>query len=319
MTAVKDIVRTTSIGASEIAAIAGISPFAGPWQIYARKRGLIDPPEQTEEMFWGKAFEPVIAGIFSARMNLEIEWFDQPIYSKTRPWQRASPDAFILTAPKRKVLEVKTAGQYRAGEWDRDAGDEDGVPEYYVAQVEWQMSTCELDEAYVAALIGGNDFRVYRIEHDPVLEEILVEEGAEFYYKHLLPGVEPPVDGSKEARDYIRKRFPRQREKLRPATVAEMEWLREYAALRAQLDLLAERKSALENQLTSAVGNHEGLEWPQGKFTWKRTKDRAETNWEELAKEQLTGYSQEEREALIGQHTHTVAGYRRIHFREEGA
>jgi putative phage-type endonuclease len=317
MTSVKDIVQTTGIGASEIAAVAGISDWEGPWEVYARKKELIDGPEQTEEMFWGKTFEPVIAGVFSARMDLPIAWHDKRVYSPTRPWQYASPDAFILTEPKRQILEIKTAGQYRAGEWDREAGNEDGVPEYYVAQVAWQMSVCELDLAYIAVLIGGNDFRVYKIARDPVLEEILIEEGETFWRQYLLPGVEPPLSGSRQARDYLRKRYPREREKLRPATVAETEMLAEYASVRSQLALLEERKGVLENQLTRAIGDHEGLAWERGKMTWKKARDSAKTNWEELAKEQLVGFAPDEQEGLIQQHTHVVAGSRRINFREE--
>lgn len=314
MTTAKNI-ETMGIGASEIAAVAGLSPHDGPWEIYARKRGLIERPDETEEMRWGKALEGVIAGVFSVRMGLPIKWSDERIWSKKYSWQYASPDAFILE-PERQILEIKTAGQYRAGEWDRDLANEDGVPEYYVVQVAWQMSVCDLPSAYIAVLIGGNDFRVYRIERDPVLEEILVEEGQTFCEKYLIPGIEPPISGSRQARAYIREHFPREREKLRPATVAETEMLEEYATLRSQLALLMERKSTLENRLTRAIGDHEGLEWAGGKLTWKKARDSSETNWEELAKSQLEGYAADARADLIEEYTHVVHGFRRIYFRE---
>jgi len=56
------------------------------------------------------------------------------------------------------------------GDWGLDAGDEDGMPDYYLAQVEWQLSVTGLKTAYIAVLIAGNDFRIYKIHHDPVLE-----------------------------------------------------------------------------------------------------------------------------------------------------
>ena len=319
MMSAAEVIHQTGIGASEIAAILGISPFADRWTIYARKHKLIEPEEQSEEMFWGTMLEPVIAQVFSMRMDLPIEWFNKRVYSKTRPWQYASPDALILTTPKQQVLECKTAGLHSSGEWDRDASDEDGVPDYYAAQVQWQLSTLELEVGYIAVLIAGNDFRVYRIEHDPVLEDILLEEGEEFWRKHIMTKVEPPIGGSERARKYLRKKFPREREKLRPATLDETEWLNQYAELRRLLDQGEDRRKELENQITQAIADHEGLEWQGGKFTWKRTKDRHFVDWRALAEPFMRGFSEDEKKEFIRQYTRTEDGYRRIHFREETA
>lgn len=322
-TSAQEIIRSSGIGASEIAAVLGISPFGDAWTVYARKMKLVEPQEQTDEMYWGKQLEPVIARVFSERMDLTVEWFDRRFYNKTRPWQYASPDGFIRaeTSERKRiaVLECKTAGLHQSGEWDRDTGNEDGVPEYYLAQVEWQMSTCGLDLAYIAVLIAGNDFRVYKIPHDPVLEEILLEEGENFWRHHLMTKVEPPIGGSDRARQYLQKRFPRDRETLRPATAAETEWLVEYAELRRLLGHIEARRKELENQITQAIGNAEGLHWARGKFTWKKPKDSSEIKWEELAQSQLVGFSAEEKAAFIEQYTHTIQGSRRIYFREQAA
>lgn len=317
MTSAAETIQATGIGASEIAAVMGISPWGDPWTVYARKRKLIDEQAQTEEMFWGKMLEPVIARVFAQRMEQPIEWWDQRIYSTRRAWQYASPDAFVLdpgTSRRRAVLECKTAGLHQSGAWDRDVTNEDGVPEYYLAQVEWQMSVCELSLAYIAVLIAGNDYRVYAIEHDPVLEEILLEAGETFWRQHVMAGVEPPISGSDRARQWLHERYPRHREKLRPATREETEWLTQYADLRQLLDAGEERKAELENQIIQAIGDAEGLEWMRGKFTWKRTKDRSVTKWEALARSRIAIFSEEEQKDFIAQYTRAEPGYRRIHF-----
>lgn len=318
MQSAAEVIRASGIGASEIAAIVGISPFADRWQIWARKKGLIET-QQTDEMFWGKQLEPVIARVFSERMGLPVEWCDRQIFSTKRAWQYASPDAFVIIAPcgPKHLLECKTAGLHQSGEWDRDAGNEDGVPDYYVAQVEWQMSTLEIETAYIAVLIAGNDFRVYRINHDPVLEEILVDEGDRFWRHHILADREPPIGASRRAHDYLQRRYPREREKLRPATLEEIALLNEYAQVRAQFEACKSRRDELENQLKNAIGEAEGLTYSRGKFTWKRTKDHVETDWEELAKSQLVGLSEDQKAAFIEEYTHTVPGSRRIYFRKE--
>jgi predicted phage-related endonuclease len=272
-------------------------------------------------MFWGTMLEPVIAQVFSMRMEVPVEWYNQRITSAERPWQYATPDAFILAsapvAGRIGLLECKTTDLHLSGEWDRNSDGEDGVPEHYLAQVQWQMSVCRLDFAYIAVLIAGNDFRIYRIDHDPVLEDILVEAGETFWRQHILTKVEPPISGSEAARQYLRHRYPREREKLRPATEEEVELLDQYAELRGLLKLGGARRKTMENQITQAIGDHEGLEWDRGKLTWKRTKDRRFVNWEGLAKSQIRTYSEQEQKDFIQEYTLAKPGYRRIHFNDE--
>lgn len=320
MTSAREIIQASGIGASEVAAILGISPFGDAYTVLARKKGFGDPQPETEEQHWGKLLEPLIAGVFAHRENLPIEWWDKPVYSKKRDWQRASPDGLILskTEPAERVgvLECKTTGPHYASHWDQSGTGADGIPEYYLVQVEWQMSTLELPVAHVAVLIAGQDFRTYRIEHDPILEEIILEQVEPFYFQCVLGDAEPPMGPSPHARNYIRQRYPKHTEKLRPAEGPEIEWLQEYASLRSRMDVLEDQKATLENQLCRAIGDAEGIQSANAKMTWKKIKDRFETNWEELAREQLIGYTDEEQRAKIQQYTETIHGYRKIHFRK---
>jgi len=303
-------VEALAIGASEIAQVLGISPFGDACQVWNRKKGLIQV-EQTEPMFWGTMLEPVVAKVFGMKMGMEVEWFNRRIYSDLRAWQYSSPDAFIQGEP-RMLLECKTAGLHMASEWDREAENEDGIPEYYWVQVEWQMSTTQLKTAYVAVLIGGNDFRVYRIEHNPELEEWLLEEGYDFFRKYLLADVEPPIGASRRSRDFLRQRFPRPKTKSRPATPEEMALVGEYAVLRAELKEREIRREELENRLQLAIGDAEGLKWGQGELTWRKTRDREETDWQKLARQLLLALSEKDAAQSIAEYTHVVEGYRRM-------
>ena len=310
-----EIMHEKAISATEIPAIAGISRFGDEWTVYAKKFGIGEPEPPTEEMIWGIELQPTIARVFGKRMDVPVEWFDRRVWSRTRPWQCCTPDALILTDPK-QVLECKTTSAHKAGDWDREASDGDGAPDDYVAQVTWQLSTLELDVGWIAVLIGGNDFRTYRIERDPALERILLEAGEDYFLRHVMGGEEPAIGGSDRARNYLRKRYPREREKLRPATLEETEWLGQYAELRGLLHQGEVRRTELENQITLAIGDAEGLEWERGRFTWKRTKDRRFVDWKALAEDQLALHSEEEKKAFRDRYTRIENGYRRIHFSE---
>src|SRR5690606_28440496 len=60
-------VRRKGIGGSEIAAIAGLSPFETPLSVYLRKIGELPDKEETEAMYWGSVLENVIAEEYKRR------------------------------------------------------------------------------------------------------------------------------------------------------------------------------------------------------------------------------------------------------------
>lgn len=321
MTSAREIIATSGIGASEIAAVLDISPYSDPWRVFARHRGLIEPDPPTDWMRWGLKLQRPIAEMFTEDTGIPHEWYDKPFTHPERPYQRATVDALIPTVAKPEaVLEIKTADLSKSGDWGKtygEMGDEDGVPDYYLVQVQWQMSAYGLPEAYVAVLIAGNDFRVYKVRTNPELEDILLTAGEAFWRRHIMTGVEPPIGASEEARRWLSRRFPREREKLRPAEPGEFELLNEYALVRQKLGPLVERKDELESQLKLAVGEAEGIESPFCKFSWKIRKGRQETNWKGLAESQLVGYSDDIRHGMIAEYTRTGDSVRAIRFTDK--
>ena len=313
LTSAAEIVRASGIGASEIAAILGLSPWADPWIIYARKHGMLEPQPKNDRMKWGTRLQRVIAEAFSEEMGMDAEWCDQRRSHPERVWQFASPDALIPSiASPEAILEVKTAAFDQSGQWDQDISNEDGVPVYYAVQAYWQMSTLELEHCWMAVLIGGSDFRIYHIARDLQVEAKLLEEGEKFWRCHILSDTPPPIGASTAARDYLKRRFPRNTERPREATSKETAWLDEYARVKREQKVLEHRRDELENELKQAVGDSDGLVWPRGRVTWRRCKDSSEINWEGLALSQLAGFTEDQKAAFIRDFTFTKHGSRRF-------
>ena len=158
--------RSQGIGASEIAAVMGISPYTSPWEVWARKRGMLEEQEPDQRMWMGTYLQKAIAAAWSDQTGIPIKWWDRLIRNKERKWQFASPDALVpkFGSDPRKlpwsalaVVDTKNIALDQSGQWDRDAGGEDGVPEYYAVQCHWQMSTLNLNACYLAALIGASN------------------------------------------------------------------------------------------------------------------------------------------------------------------
>jgi putative phage-type endonuclease len=309
-----------TLGGSGIAGALGISPFRSRWQVYALACGLIEPDPPTEAMEWGVRLQREIAQGFSAITKIPHEWFDKRIYHPERTWQHATPDAFSPTVANPKaVVEIKNVGLHMAGDWGKtygEMGDEDGVPDYVIVQLQWQMDVTGTREAFVGTLVGGSDFRFYRVPYDAELAEYAVEEGFEFW-RNVMNRIDPPIDASEEARGYLARRFPRDRDKLRPAAAGELDLLAEYADVRLALGPLETRKGELESELKLAIADAEGIEAPFARFTWKLRKGRQATDWQKLAEAQLVGYSDDERRALIAEHTSVGDGVRVIRFTDK--
>lgn len=184
--------RRLRIGGSEIAAVLGLSPFDSPYSLWHRKASDVVTFDGNRFTEWGTRLEPVVGAKFcegpgrNPRMpELQGKTFVHP----DRDWQSASPDV-LLYDPEDTFVEVKTAARGDAW-WD-------GVPVYYRCQVLWTMDVLGVDHAWLAALIGGSDYREYRIEMDEDAEADLavMRDAGQKFIDSLIDGTPPDIDDS---------------------------------------------------------------------------------------------------------------------------
>lgn len=188
--------RRTGIGGSDVAAILGMSPWRSPLDVYLDKIGEASEQPDSPAMLWGRALEPVIRQRFADVTGLSIAVASGIQRHPTEPHMIASLDGLVLhdEAPV-AVFEAKTA---RTAEgWGPDGTDE--VPDYYAVQVQHYMAVTGLPRAFVAALIGGSDFRIYVIDRDDETIEALVDVERDFWHRHVLARVPPPPRSDAEA------------------------------------------------------------------------------------------------------------------------
>lgn len=203
--------RANGIGASEISAVVGLNPWTSAYALWLEKKGLIPGANPDNPLFdWGHRLEPLVADKFAERhpefwvMDCGTFMNDQHV------WQYANPDRLLfplevvpnVTEPL-GVLEIKTS-RYGDG-FGRDGTDE--VPLHVRCQVTHQCDVMGVPFGYVAALIGGSDYREYRIEFDETDAAALRDAGAAFWAS-LATGDEPPVDASFATYEAVKARHP---------------------------------------------------------------------------------------------------------------
>ena len=195
--------RRTGIGASEIAAVAGLSQQRGPWDVWASK---IDGTElvPSDEMRWGQWIEGRIIDWWARETGRAIGSGGLYRHPDHR-WLMATPDAVVLEEPAATVVatvDAKNAGHYNQTEWD-----EDGAPVEYLAQITQQMLAVGVNQGFLVAAIGGRPPAERAIALDEDFAGSLIALGDEFW-QHVQDGTPPPVDGSRSARKWLAKKYP---------------------------------------------------------------------------------------------------------------
>lgn len=169
--------RLKGIGGSEAASAIGVSPFddATPLSLYLRKLGLAPPITANRAMKIGTMAEPLISNLYADETGAELV--------AMQLFRRSDKHTFMFATLDRvrsdgRVVELKHVGSRSASKWGQSGTDE--VPPHILVQVVHQMIVSDTGEIDVAALIGGDDFRVYTVERNERVASRIIEMEAAF-------------------------------------------------------------------------------------------------------------------------------------------
>ena len=257
--------RRRGIGGSDVATILGLNKWKSAYQLWLEKTGQVELDHtNSEPAYWGNVLEEVVAKEFQERTGLKVRRRNQVFEHPLHPFLRANIDRDVVG--EKAVLECKTANQYLAKEWE---GDE--IPISYLCQVQHYMNVMNYDHAYIAVLIGGQKFIWKRIERDQKLIDMITERLVEFWGTNIIEGVEPPIDGSKAASDFLNERYSEEgKEEVRlPESFDEL--IRYLDEMKESKKIIKEEIAQLENRIKSEMGKCDAVIGitPKYVITWK--------------------------------------------------
>ncbi|MBQ1808705.1 MAG: YqaJ viral recombinase family protein, partial [Selenomonas sp.] len=146
--------RRRGIGGSDAAAVCGLNRWRGPLDVYLDKTNTDYDEQDNESMYWGRVMEPVLRAEFAKRTGLKVDEVPIMFSCQEYPFMLANIDGIVHEADgSTSLLEIKTANGFAAKDWDN------GLPQEYYIQIQHYLFVCDLKKAYIAVLIGGNDFR----------------------------------------------------------------------------------------------------------------------------------------------------------------
>lgn len=234
--------RRTGIGGSDVAAILGLSPWRTPYQVWEDKTGRSDEQEETPALYWGRLLEDPIRQAYADRTGLTVTKPDRMFTSEAHPFMLANLDGI---ASDGRIVEFKTTS--RADGWGEEGSDE--IPDYYQTQVQHYMSVMGAERADVGVLIAGRDFRIYTVEADAELQQMLIEEEAKFWElvkTDTPPGINCTADAARRWRTATAK-------KVLAADAETLSVWEDLCAIRYRIDELKEEEDVLKTHIMRAM------------------------------------------------------------------
>lgn len=275
--------RTKGIGGSDVAAALGLSPWRTPVELWQDKRGESEPQPTSDSMHFGTILEDIVAKEFQERTGMKVQRVNYTFADGEDDWMRANIDRAIVNPdisgnvravkdPKEgkpvvttdAILECKTASAFSAALWGDSQEDEikagkivteHRIPLYYETQAQWYMRLTGVPVCYVAVLIGGNDFRMYKICRNEEAITAIVEKCRVFWFDYVKTGVAPEPMDIDDIRHLYRREVGPMVEASAEAAIA----LGEYRNLKGQAETIKKQMDAVATQIAGYIGENEGL------------------------------------------------------------
>ncbi len=276
-------VRGQGIGSSDAACAVGISPYKSPLELWLEKTERQAAPDlaSNDAVFWGTTLEHIIANVYAHRTGSKVRRLNAVLQHPDHPFMLANLDRVVQhPTDGNGILEVKTAGVNSAKFWD------EGVPDSYQCQVLHQLAVTGKPWCDVAVLIGGQDFRVYRIVPDLDKMADLIKREVQFW-QCVVDDIPPPVDGSESSGRALASMYPSDRgDTLDCSEDTNMNKLfGEYWHYRQQRESATEQEELLKQQLQERLGFASGAVLSDGKISWRKSKDSTTTDFKRLAED----------------------------------
>lgn len=198
--------RKYGIGASEAAAILGMSKWKTNQQLWEEKVGLREPEDIGDKPFvkYGHDAEPHLRALFALdHPELEVR-YESPykiIRSDKHPFIFCTPDGELTerSTGRQGGLEIKTTEITNPGQW---SNWKDRIPDQYFCQVCHQMLATDWDFVWLRAQIKWRtkegelrlDTREYKIERYEVEADIAeLEAAAVKFWRHVETKTRPAL------------------------------------------------------------------------------------------------------------------------------
>lgn len=187
--------RREGLGASDTAAILGLSKWSTPRDVYLSKFGVerdfdelrawVGHKQEQTIADWIDDFHPEVGRLEPGFAARSIE----------HPWLFATPDRVVEGRP----VELKTSVEFARDSWE--VNGKRAAPLYYQVQVQQQILVLDAPSGWIAVFHGGRDFELFEITRDQAfIDDYLIPKTRAFWFDNVKAGIEPDPVNAVEAR-----------------------------------------------------------------------------------------------------------------------
>lgn len=257
--------RRSGVGASESAALFGISPYTTIHRLWAEKTGRLPPREMDAEYLdWGQFLEEPIAQRYATVTGRTI-WHGGPFCIARHPTiaeMFSTPDRFVIEAPDKGrpgLLQVKNT-LYKMDEWA------DGIPPDYIqVQCQHEMAVTGREWASTAVLLGGNKFRYFDLERNQEFIDELQEQIRLFWDLVKNNEPPPPEDATDKWLPSLKALHPKDNGQIVELPPEALEWWAEVEKARKEESAAKKQKEIFTAKLVAAIADSTFGQLPDGR------------------------------------------------------
>lgn len=249
-----------TIGASDVAALFGVSPWQSEYSLFARESGLWVEDEtrsaaEEERMAIGRELERPVLDIWARRTSKDVSHNSESTRNALYPGMSATPDGYewTLTAlgPREDAtIDVKTIQPRERMEWAQT-----GTPLHYRLQCQQQMTIIGVKRGWLVGLFGVSEIAAEALVHDPIMEEQILEKVATFWKR--VRGELPPPEITDHKATYAALMAQKRESKTIELSQEAWDLRAAWDAEKKLATAAAKRAKALQAKLLASLGPYD--------------------------------------------------------------
>lgn len=192
--------RAKSLGGSDVGAVLSLSKYRSAVDVWMEKTGKEVGIRDSLPLRFGQFVESFVASEYALATGLSLATHDTAVVHPEYSYMHGHIDRFVVSSDlpligedgritASRILECKTANPFAQSEWGEAGSDQ--VPLSYLVQCVWYMMLTNIDRTDLAVLFGNADFRIYEINRDLELEQMVLERAKSFWENHVLTDIAP--------------------------------------------------------------------------------------------------------------------------------
>ena len=181
------------IGASWAATLLGVSRYKTQAWLYNVLTGAIEEDDiaDRKRVRIGNALEDLIIDFHDEATGLVTQRSPDTYIVPDYPWATVHLDGIAFDDREAINVECKKVGNEMRKWWGEPRTDQ--IDPEYIPQVQMQMWAADCHKTHVAALIGDDDFRIYEVDYDPEMGELIACVG-DWMWERVQRKLPVPID-----------------------------------------------------------------------------------------------------------------------------